>query len=121
MLTELGKALRRIRLDRNQLLKDMAKILGVTPAYLSAIENGKRKPTKDLLNNIHHRYELSSNEINNLNEAYSKTISEITIDMAGVSASQSDLGLIFARKIDSLSEEQISEIKRLLLKGDTTE
>lgn len=43
MLTRLGKELRKIRLDRDELMKDMARKLGVTVAYLSAVENGTRK------------------------------------------------------------------------------
>ena len=42
MLTEFGKALRRIRLDNDELLKDMADKLKVSSAYLSAVENGKK-------------------------------------------------------------------------------
>ena len=48
MLTEFGKALRKIRIDRQQLLKDMANKLGVSSAYLSAVENGKRRMPQDL-------------------------------------------------------------------------
>ena len=42
MLTQFGKELRHIRLDRDEKLKDMAEKLGVTVSYLSAVENGKR-------------------------------------------------------------------------------
>lgn len=119
MLTEFGKYLRRIRIDENQLLKDMAFILRVTSAYLSAVENGKRKPTKELIGKINNKYQLSTEQQKELEEAYAKTVNSITIDMSTSSPSQSDLGLIFARKIDSLSEEQISEIKKILQKGST--
>ena len=40
------------RIQHGELLKDMADKLDVAPAYLSAIENGKRVPNKKLLNNI---------------------------------------------------------------------
>ena len=42
MLTNFGKALRKLRIDNNELLKDMALKLEVTVSYLSAVENGKR-------------------------------------------------------------------------------
>ena len=118
MLTEFGKYLRRLRLDCNQLMKEMAGQLNVTPAYLSAIENGKRKPTKDLVNKIQKCYSLSNDDSQQLKEAYAKTINEITIDMSNANTDQSNLGLIFARKIDSLSDDQILHIKNLLLKGE---
>ena len=42
MLTALGRFLRKIRIDRNELLKDMADKLEVSASFLSAVENGKR-------------------------------------------------------------------------------
>ena len=39
MLTNFGKALRKLRIDNNELLKDMALKLEVTVSYLSAVEN----------------------------------------------------------------------------------
>lgn len=38
MATNYGKVLRKIRVDRDELLKDMAGKLGITSAYLSSIE-----------------------------------------------------------------------------------
>ena len=43
MLTMLGKFLRKLRIDRNELLKDMAGKLDVTVSFLSSVENGKKK------------------------------------------------------------------------------
>lgn len=42
MLTDLGRLLRKIRIDHGEILKDMANRFGVTASYLSAVENGKR-------------------------------------------------------------------------------
>ncbi len=42
MLTEFGKAIRKIRLDKGEILKDMAKRLGISSAFLSAVENGRK-------------------------------------------------------------------------------
>ncbi|QGX87831.1 helix-turn-helix domain-containing protein [Escherichia coli] len=41
-VTALGRFLRKIRIDKDQILKDMAEKLGVSVAQLSAIELGKR-------------------------------------------------------------------------------
>lgn len=41
MLTDFGKLLRKIRMDREELLYNMAQKLRMTPAQLSAIETGK--------------------------------------------------------------------------------
>ena len=60
MLTEIGKFLRRYRIDNGLLLKDMAGKVGVTSAYLSAVENGKKRPTEDLVGKIINAYDLDS-------------------------------------------------------------
>ena len=114
MLTVFGKCLRRLRLDQNELLKEMAQRMSVTPAYLSAVENGKRKPTKELVNKILSEYDLDETQIQNIYDSYSITMEEVTINMSGANQDQSELGLVFARKINLLSEEQIKEIKTIL-------
>ena len=43
MLTSLGQFLRKLRLERGEILKTMADKLGVTSAFLSAVENGKKR------------------------------------------------------------------------------
>ena len=42
-MTDFAKALRILRIERGEVLKDMADKLGITSSYLSAIECGKRK------------------------------------------------------------------------------
>ena len=59
MLTPFGKTLRVFRLNRGELLKDMAERLEITPAYLSAIENGKKVPTPELMAKLYKAYDLS--------------------------------------------------------------
>jgi len=46
MITEYGKFLRKLRIDQGQILKTMAEKLGVSSAFLSAVENGKKKIPK---------------------------------------------------------------------------
>ena len=49
-MTPFGEKVRRLRQERGLLLKDMAAHLGVSSAYLSALERGERgKPTWTLI------------------------------------------------------------------------
>ena len=43
MITSVGRFLRKLRIDRGKILKTMAETLGVSSAFLSAVENGKKK------------------------------------------------------------------------------
>lgn len=48
-LTPFGKAVRKARLDADVTLGEMAAELGVTSAFLSSIENGRKKVPQDLV------------------------------------------------------------------------
>ena len=54
MVTSFGKFLRNLRMDIGELLLNMADKLGVSPAFLSGVENGKRKT-----NSVHNRKEIA--------------------------------------------------------------
>lgn len=43
MLTEVGKLLRKVRIENNELLYDMAKRIGMTSSQLSGVENNVDK------------------------------------------------------------------------------
>ena len=114
MLTSLGKYLRTFRIQREELLKDMANRLNVVPAYLSSIENGKRSPTRKLIYNIIESYNLTDSEVAELNKAFYDTLDEISLDTSFATESQKDLCISFARKFNSLDDEQIKRIKKIL-------
>lgn len=46
-VTNLGKKLRKIRIDNDEISSDMARKLEISVSYLSTIENGKRNVPKD--------------------------------------------------------------------------
>ena len=116
MLTEFGKALRRIRLDSNELLKDMADKLGVSSAYLSAVENGKKKATQSMLRQIIEIYNLTKNEEEQLQDAFQRSQDEVRLDMSGMTSNRHDLALVFARRISTIDDESIEEILKILNK-----
>ena len=59
MLTPLGKFLRKLRLDNDQLLRDMAERLDMPSSTLSAIETGRRKPPQGFAEKIGRAYALA--------------------------------------------------------------
>ena len=79
MLTPFGKTLRVFRLNRGELLKDMAERLEITPAYLSSVENGKKEPTPELMAKLYKAYDLNQEQKEEIEEARAKTIQMISI------------------------------------------
>lgn len=51
-LTDFGKAVRKARLDANETLATMAESLGVSPAFLSAMETGRKKISEEWVGKI---------------------------------------------------------------------
>ena len=114
MLTSLGKELRILRISKGELLKDMACKLSITPAYLSSIENGKRVPSKDIVDKIIKLYRLGDDDSESLVNAFYETVDEVQLSLKGKPESNINLGIAFARKFDELSEKQVSSIIKVL-------
>ena len=114
MLTLLGKELRILRFNRGELLKNMADKLHITPAYLSAIENGKREPTKKFMDSLFMEYDLTEQEVERIKKAYFETVNSVTIDISLQTQEKRDLSLVFARRFDSLSEDEVESIRKIL-------
>ena len=98
MLTQFGKELRHLRLDRDEKLKDMAGKLGVTTAYLSAVENGNRNIPDSWIEIIADEYQLDENEICRLEKLAYDGKPEITLNIGTASVGQRNLAYSFARK-----------------------
>lgn len=110
MLTEFGKTLRKIRIDRNEILKDMAEKLGVTVSYLSAVENGKREVPDTWINDISYWYQLSELEKEMLRESAFNSKKKISLDLNNLNANQREAAITFAREFKELSPSEIDEL-----------
>lgn len=113
MLTELGKFLRKLRLDRNELLGEMAEKLSISPSYLSAIENGKRPIPKSFITNIKCTYRLSAQQMTQLRNIanFSK------VEVKPTNEFQYDVAIGLARGLHNLSEVQLEKIQKILSEG----
>ena len=114
MGTVFGKALRKIRINRDELLMDMAKKLEITSAYLSSIENGKRGIPQDMSKKIIKLYNLDADESKNLFTAEDESRKKVEFDFTNSDPSKKNIVLALARSFDELSDEQLQEIRNIL-------
>ena len=63
IMQTIGTTFKNIREERNLLLEDITKKTGISKAVLSRIENGKRLPTKEQVNQLCKYYKAEKNEI----------------------------------------------------------
>lgn len=117
--TNIGKFLKKLRIDNNELLKDMADKLGISPSYLSYIETGDRKMSTDIKNNIIKIYHLTKSSLKEFDDAYITSQDKLSFNIKQTS-SDSTKNLIFAlaRNIESLSEQDKQSIQAILNKED---
>lgn len=114
MLTAFGKFCRKLRIERDEILKNMADKLGVTPSYLSAVEIGKRAipaTWRELIINI---YNLTPVQQQELRDAIDNSTTQIKLDISAMNASKRQTALAFARKLDEMDDEEIRKILELI-------
>jgi transcriptional regulator with XRE-family HTH domain len=116
MLTPFGKAIRKMRIDLAITLKEMAERLGVTPAYLSAVETGKKRVTDDLLDKIEEHYSLSAIEARDLRRQADQSASVIKLKMNGTDNGIREMATVFSRRFSDLEEKEVQEIMNILNK-----
>ena len=114
MLTFFGKALRKFRIDRGLLLKDMANALGFTAAFLSAIEMGRKKIPENLLGKLKNIYSLDDETVQQFRSAAEKSAEEVVMRVKGLSEQDQDLVMCFAKKFYSFSEIKKQGILKFL-------
>lgn len=114
MATELGKYLRRLRIDNDELLKDMARKLGLASSSLSSIEAGRRNPSSSFLKKITEIYHLNEFDQQKLMEAASLSKRSVSLSLEGLPYPDQQLALAFARKFANLSEEQKDNLRGIL-------
>lgn len=114
-LTRLGRFLRKLRIDRSELLKDMAKRLGVTVSFLSAVENGKKSMPSDWVAKLSMEYEFSSEQKHELDDAVAESEKGIAVKFDGMSQECRQLSVAFARKISSLTVDEQIQLQSILI------
>ena len=117
MLTEFGRELRHIRIDRDEKLKDMAEKLSVTVAYLSAVENGKRNIPNGWIEMIADEYCLDDEYVQKLEKCAYDGKSEITLNFERATDGQRNLAYSFARKFKDLSDEDVKNLQKVFNRG----
>ncbi len=112
MLTNFGKICRKLRIDHNELLLDMADYLGVSTAFLSRVENGKAKPPTEWKDKISNRYILDADLRRELCDSIDEARSINTLKIHNVKDNDADLMLAFARKLDIMSDAEKDSLRK---------
>jgi transcriptional regulator with XRE-family HTH domain len=114
-MTPFGTKLRAIRAERGIRLKDMAATLGVSAAYLSALEHGRRgRPTHAMVVSICAQLGIIWDDADELMRLARISHPRITVDTAGLSAEATELANLLAERIRKLPPAQVTHLLELL-------
>ncbi len=114
MITKIGNFLRKLRLDKQQILKDMAEILGVSSAFLSAVENGKKSMPDSWYPIFKSNYELTDEEMDELRQAAMESQKSISLNLKNASSANRQLAVSFARQFDTMDEATSKKLLSIL-------
>ncbi|GAA5647874.1 helix-turn-helix domain-containing protein [Vibrio proteolyticus] len=112
--TAFGRYLRKLRIDKGMILKDLADALGVSSAYLSALELGKKNISDEVVNQIIGLYGLNANEANELRDAATVSQPVVKFDLKNANSQERELVAVFARKYQEMSPEKKEKLMDFL-------
>jgi hypothetical protein len=112
MITELGKELRKIRIDHDERLLDMADRLSKSAAFVSAVEVGKKTPPSGFEEAVIRAYGLASEIADRLREAADRARKAFTIEPTSMLGR--DTAGLLARHMNELSPDQLIDIQKIL-------
>lgn len=111
-MTPLGAKLRKLRAERGIALKDMAKALNVSSAYLSALEHGKRgKPTWFMIQRIIAYFNVIWDEAEEIQRLAEISDPKMSIDTSGMVPEATELTNVLARELGNLSAEDLRALR----------
>jgi len=114
-MTPFGARLRELRRSRGVSLKRMAADLGVSSAYLSALEHGHRgRPTFMLVQTICAYFNIIWDEAEELTRLAEISHPKVTIDTSGLDPRATRLANRLAEEIRRLPAEQVERLLGLI-------
>ena len=114
-LTPFGKEVRKYRIDRDMLLKDLADALGVTPTFVSAVEAGRKPVPPAWPERISDVLGLDMIQRKALENAAAKSAREVRISLAaGAGDLDRSVAAMLGRSFGELDDEQLRDISEIL-------
>ena len=110
-MTPFGARLRALREERHLTLTRMAADLGLSAAYLSALEHGKRaRPTPGLVRQICGYFGIIWDDADELQLLAKQSRPKVTVDTGGLSPLATELANLLADRIGDLDEPTLAHL-----------
>jgi len=111
IVTPFGEKMRALRSQRSLQLKDMAAGLGVSPAYLSALEHGKRgRPNRRFVHRICQFLGVIWDDAEDLQRLADLSHPRVVVDTSDLSPQATEFANRLAERIAELPEDAIARM-----------
>lgn len=118
-MTPFGAKLRELREARGVKLKQLADGLGVSSAYLSALEHGKRgRPSWHLVQGVLSYFNLIWDEAEEIARLARISHPRVTIDTSGLAPGATELANRLADHVARLEPDEIAAMLRILARPE---
>ena len=112
--TPFGEFVRILRIKHHQVMGDMAKVLGTSTPFLSAVENGKKNVPGEWIQKLIVHYGLDADEEKKLEAAIEESRLQYKIVPGKAGINQRKAAMQFARSFDEMDDETALKILELL-------
>ena len=110
-MTPFGQKIRELRARKGVSQKEMAAAIGVSAAYLSALEHGRRGlPTWPMIQKIIGYFNVIWDDAEELQRLAETSHPRIVIDTSGLSAAATELANLLGARIGALDESEIRSL-----------
>jgi len=117
-MTPFGEAIRRLRAERGVTQRQMATAIGVSPAYLSALEHGNRsEPSWEFVQRVIGYFNIIWDEAEELQMLAGLSRPKVTIDTSGLAPKATELANKLAAAIGQLDVATLEQIEALIDAG----
>ena len=114
-MTPFGLKMRHLRKEKGVTQAVMAKALHVSPAYLSALENGKRgKPSWAMVQDIIQYFEVIWDDAEEIESLAKVSHPRVVVDTRNLSPKATELANHISYHINTFSEKKIEEIIKVI-------
>lgn len=116
--TKFGEFVRVLRIKNHEVMGDMAKVVGASLPFLSAVENGKKNVPAEWVEKIVTHYGLTVAEKQELESAIEESRTQYKITPINAGIQQRRAAMQFARSFDEMDDETATKILELLSKKE---
>ncbi len=115
--TSFGKELRKLMIDNNVRVYDIAKELKVSSAFVSSVLTGKKNVPKEWFSFIHEYFHLTLEEISKLEKLAESSKDQCKFDLTNCNELARKTVFEFQRNLNELDDESLKKIKKIIEKG----